>query len=142
MADKPVLNQFNLVVNDMAATVAFYRRLGLTIPDATPEWTSHHRSASMPDGIDLDFDSADFARVWDQGWARTAGMGVLGFALPSREAVDEAYADLTGAGYTGEQPPYDAFWGARYAIVEDPDGHPVGLMSPVDPARRSAQPAP
>ena len=36
MADKPVLNQFNLVVNDMAATVAFYRRLGLTIPDATP----------------------------------------------------------------------------------------------------------
>ena len=44
------------------------------------------------------------------------------------------YADLTGAGYRGQQPPYDAFWGARYAVVEDPDGNAVGLMSPSDPA--------
>jgi hypothetical protein len=33
--------------------------------------------------------------------------------------------------------PYDAFWGARYAIVEDAGGNAVGIMSPVDPARRS-----
>ena len=52
------------------------------------------------------------------------------------------YADLTGAGYAGQQPPYDAFWGARYAVVEDPDGNPVGLMSPLDPAYRSAPPEP
>jgi hypothetical protein len=45
------------------------------------------------------------------------------------------------AGYVGQQPPYDAFWGARYAIVEDPDGNPGGRMSPLDPARRSAPPA-
>jgi len=142
MADKPVFNQFNLVVSDMAATVAFYRRLGLTIADTSPEWASHHRSASMPTGIDLDFDSTEFARVWDQGWAATRRTGVLGFAVPSREAVDEMYADMTGAGYNGEQPPYDAFWGARYAIVQDPDGNPVGVMSPVDPTRRTTPPAP
>ncbi len=29
--ERPVVNQFNLVVRDMAATVAFYRRLGLSI---------------------------------------------------------------------------------------------------------------
>jgi uncharacterized glyoxalase superfamily protein PhnB len=46
--------------------------------------------------------------------------------------VDEIYAGLTGAGYRGHQKPYDAFWGARYAIVEDPDGNAVGLMSPIE----------
>ena len=34
----------------------------------------------------------------------------------------------------------DTFFGARYAIVADPDGRSVGIMSPIDPARRSAPP--
>jgi Glyoxalase/Bleomycin resistance protein/Dioxygenase superfamily len=70
----------------MDATVAFYRKLGLTIPTPT-------------------------------------GCGSI----------------ITAAGYRGQQPPYDAFWGARYAVIEDPDGNAVGIMSPVDPDRRSQQ---
>lgn len=140
MADAPVFNQFNLVVSDMEASVAFYRRLGLTIPDTDPQWQAHHRSAETSDGLDLDFDSDAFAREWNRGWKR--GMGVVGFKVPTRERVDEIYADLTAAGYEGPQPPYDAFWGARYAVVEDPDGNPVGLMSPVDPTKRSQHPPP
>ncbi|MQA25546.1 MAG: hypothetical protein GEU94_08745 [Micromonosporaceae bacterium] len=34
------------------------------------------------------------------------------------------------------QPPYDAFWGSRYAIVIDPDGNEVGLKGPVNDQRR------
>jgi predicted enzyme related to lactoylglutathione lyase len=33
-------------------------------------------------------------------------------------------------------PPWDAFWGSRYAIVADPDGNHVGIMSPSEPKRR------
>jgi catechol 2,3-dioxygenase-like lactoylglutathione lyase family enzyme len=135
----PVLHQLNLVVRDMDATVAFYRRLGLTIPDTDPAWQAQHRTAVLPGNIDLDFDSVAFARTWNRGTTAdtgTGGTGVLGFRVASREAVDRLYADLTGAGYPGQQPPYDAFWGARYAIVSDPDGYAVGLMSPVDPSRR------
>ena len=49
------------------------------------------------------------------GWyADPASTGVvIGFALPSREAVDERYAELTSVGYQARQPPFDAFWGAR-----------------------------
>lgn len=43
-------------------------------------------------------------------------------------------------GHKGRQPPYDAFWGARYAIVADPDGNDVGLMSPLDEKRRTWPP--
>lgn len=62
---------------------------------------------------------------------------MIGFKVASREAVDGIYTDLTSAGYVSQQEPYDAFWGARYAIVEDPSGNAVGLMSPVDPSRRA-----
>jgi catechol 2,3-dioxygenase-like lactoylglutathione lyase family enzyme len=136
MSDGPSLDQINLVVSNMAATVEFYRRLGLDIPDTDPAFQDHHRSAQLPGGIDFDIDSVEFARHWDEGWK--SGAGVIGFKLASRERVDAVYADLTSAGYVGQQEPYDAFWGARYAIVEDPDGNPVGLMSPIDPARRTA----
>ena len=140
MSDEPVFDQLNLVVTDMTATVAFYRRLGLNIPDTDLTWAGHHRGAVMPGGMVLDFDSAGFAGQWDHGWR--GGMGVLGFRVSSREAVDATYDDLTGAGYGSQQPPYDTFWGSRYAIVEDPDGNAVGLMSPPDPQRRTASPAP
>lgn len=135
MAEHPVPDQVNLVVTDMEATVTFYRRLGLTIPDTDPAWQGHHRNARVAGGIDLDFDSVAFARRWDKGWK--GGMGVLGFKVDSRERVDEIYSDLIDAGYAGQQEPYDAFWGARYAVVEDADGNPVGIMSPTDPDRRS-----
>ncbi len=44
-------------------------------------------------------------------------------------------------GHRSLHPPSDGFWGARYAIVEDPDGRAVGLMSPVEDRYRSAVPA-
>jgi uncharacterized glyoxalase superfamily protein PhnB len=46
------------------------------------------------------------------------------------------------AGHAAQQEPYDAFWGARYAIVEDPSGNAVGLTSPVDEGRRTRPPDP
>jgi catechol 2,3-dioxygenase-like lactoylglutathione lyase family enzyme len=107
MPDEPVLDQFNLVVSDMEASVAFYRRLGVTIPDTTPDWQLHHRNGEAPGGLAFDLDSSAFARKWDAGWS--GGMGVLGFKVSSRDRVDELYAEMTAAGYRGQQPPYDAF---------------------------------
>ncbi len=142
MADGPRLDQINLVVRDMAAMADFYRQLGVQIKDPAPPWDRHHRAASVDDGLALDLDSREFAAVWNAGWPEGAAGIVIGFRLPSREAVDQTHEELTGAGYISQQPPYDAFWGARYAVVEDPDSNSVGLMSPIDPARRTAPPAP
>jgi uncharacterized glyoxalase superfamily protein PhnB len=48
---------------------------------------------------------------------------------------------MARAGYRGLQEPYDAFWGARYAIIEDPNGVAVGVMSPISPDRKSPPPS-
>jgi uncharacterized glyoxalase superfamily protein PhnB len=140
LTEQPVLTQLNIVVRDMGATLAFYRRLGFVI-DAEPG--SEHVELVLPNGMTIEFDGTGSVAMWDSGWpGSTGGSVVLGMSLPARAAVDAAYAELTAGGHTGRQPPYDAFWGARYAIVEDPDGNPVGLMSPIEAARKTWPPAP
>lgn len=135
-----MFNQLNIIVRDMDATLAFYRALGLTI-DAEPG--DHHVEVQFPSGMSLEFDDPSSVSLWDSGWSGgTGGAAVLGFDLPSREAVDHVFARLTQAGHRARQRPYDAFWGGRYAIIEDPDGNPIGLMSPVDPERKVWPPDP
>ncbi len=131
MADpRPVFDQLNIVSGDVAASIAFYRRLGVAIPEDNVWRTStgaHHVSAqrSTTDSQPvLDIDSAAFARVWNTGWrqdSNLAGRVVVGFGV-------------------GLQAPYDAFWGARYAVIEDPDGLAVGLMSEISAAHKAPPP--
>ena len=141
MAEGPVLNLVTVIVSDMEASVAFYQRLGVTIPDGDPAWAHMHRTASLPGGAQLDLDSVEFAPKWNKDWPGPgAGSTVIGFGVDSREKVDTIHTDMTSAGYVSQQPPFDAFWGARYAVLADPDGNPVGIMSPMDPATQSAPP--
>jgi len=131
MNDVLALTQINIVVGDMPSTLDLYRRFGWTI--STP--TDEHAVAHLPSGLSVAFDIRGSVPVWDGGYqGGTGGTTVLGIAVRDRASVDELYADLVAAGHRGRQPPYDAFWGSRYAIVEDPDGNPVGLMSPSDEA--------
>jgi hypothetical protein len=107
---------------------------------------AHHANAASgkdAEGIDVDFDSAAFAKIWNTGWRDRddlPGRVVVGFGVGSREEVDRLYGEMTNAGYRGLQPPWDAFWGARYAVIEDPDGLAVGLMSPVSVEHRAPPP--
>ncbi len=138
-----VFQQVNLICRDLEATLAFYRRVGVEIPEAAVWKTAsgaHHASIEAAEGVDLEFDSRALARRYNEGYGAERGQVILGVRLESRGAVDLAWTDLIGCGHQGLQPPYDAFWGARYAIVEDPDGNPVGLMSPPDPTRRGEPP--
>ncbi|HEY1323255.1 MAG TPA: VOC family protein [Streptosporangiaceae bacterium] len=137
----PDLHMLNLVVADMRASLDFYRRLGVAVPDSD-EVAGPHVQLRLPGGFSLELDTAESARLWHAGWRADPASArvVTGFSLPSREAVDARYAELISAGYTGRQPPFDAFWGARYAIVADPDGNDVGLMSPVEESRRTWPP--
>lgn len=140
------LNLLDLVTANIEATIAFYRALGVDIPE-TAIWRTpsgaHHVDITFPGGMQAHFDSAALAKTYNRGWREPTGSGsrvVIGFRVAARDDVDRTFRRLTDLGHRGSQPPYDAFWGARYAIVEDPDGNYVGIMSPSDPARRSGPP--
>ena len=108
----PVLDQVDIIVRDMDAAVAFYRRLGIDVADTPAPWTNTHRETVMPGNIVLHLDNVRHTRQWNHGWPDSGGSGacVVGFKFVSRDEVDRVYADLVGAGYHGQQEPYDAFW--------------------------------
>ncbi|MGH6871810.1 MAG: VOC family protein [Rhizomicrobium sp.] len=138
------LNQLDLVCRDVDKSIAFYRLLGVKIP-ASAAWRTktgaHHVRIGFDDTVELALDSQKLARAYNASYrGGSRGNVVIGFEVGTRRAVDALYRKMTAAGHRGLQPPWDAFWGSRYAIVEDPDGNAVGLMSPVDPKNRSAGP--
>ncbi len=119
MEQQPAFTGLHFFVRDMAKAIAFYRRLGIAI-----EYNPHFVHVSLPNGVGLAFGSYALTRGYDPGFRESTGGAIaLQFDLPSREAVDAMYADLTGAGHPGRLAPIDAFWGSRYAEVEDPDGN-------------------
>ncbi|MEU9504321.1 VOC family protein [Streptomyces sp. NPDC048196] len=122
---------FGMVVADMAAALAFYRRLGLVVPAGSD--TAPHAEAELPGGLRLMWDVVATARAIDPDWTPPpAGTPTgLAFECDGPAGVDALYADLTAAGHRGEKPPWDAFWGQRYAVVQDPDGHGVDLFAPL-----------
>ena len=128
MSEAPALTSVYLVVRDMSATAAFYRRLGFTM-DA---YGDNFARAQTPDGsIGLEFGTAELTRSYDPNFREPTepAVNTLNFSLPSRQAVDDLYAELTGDGQHARLAPIDAFWGSRFAIVVDPDGNQIGLHS-------------
>ena len=139
------LEQINIVVRDMERSVAFYRLLGVSIDDPPlewAEWARHHVNGTTSNGVRVELDSVAFAKQWNPGLdeARLGAAVIPIFHVSSREEVDRVHARVTAAGHRSHQAPEDAFWGARYAIVEDPDGTSVGIMSPIDDAMRRPPP--
>jgi uncharacterized glyoxalase superfamily protein PhnB len=125
------LDLIGLVVQDMAASLAFYRRLGLSIPDGAE--TEDHVETTLPGGLRLAWDSAEMIRKIDAEWTPSTGSPRIGLAFlcDSAADVDRVYRELVEAGYDGHKEPWDAFWGQRYAQVHDPDGNGVDLFAPL-----------
>jgi uncharacterized glyoxalase superfamily protein PhnB len=141
MTTSPRFNLVDLVPRDYDATLSFYRRLGVHIEDGPPGDIRH---AHLEFGdVTIHIDNEHLAGLYNSAWrSGEQSRVVVGFRVDSPEEVDARYADMTDAGFDGVQPPYDTFWGARYAILADPDGTHVGLMSPPDDRLRYWPPNP
>jgi uncharacterized glyoxalase superfamily protein PhnB len=125
------LGAVGIVVSDMGKTLDFYRRLGLAVPVGTDD--EPHVEVELGGGMRLLFDTEATVRSFHPGWRATEGGSRIGLALALADpaAVDAAYAELTGAGAHGELAPFDAFWGQRYAVLQDPEGNGVDLYAPL-----------
>jgi catechol 2,3-dioxygenase-like lactoylglutathione lyase family enzyme len=127
----PKFDLLGIVVQDMAASLKFYRQLGLAIPAEAD--SEGHVEVTLPGGLRLAWDSAEVIRSFEPHWTPGTGghrMG-LAFLCDNAAEVDATYKQLTGLGYRSHKEPWDAFWGQRYAQVLDPDSNPVDLFAPL-----------
>ena len=124
----PTFNGISIAVADMATSLSFYRRLGLDFPAGAE--TEPHVEVELPGGVRLMWDTHASLLAFDPDWTVTAGGGPsLAFLCVDADEVDKVYADLEKAGHVTTKEPWDAPWGQRYALVQDPDGHQVDLFA-------------
>jgi catechol 2,3-dioxygenase-like lactoylglutathione lyase family enzyme len=123
------LDLIGLVVENMARSLAFYRKLGFDLPPDAD--TEPHVEATLPGGLRIAWDTVETVRSFDPGWTAPSGghRVALAFACDSAADVDATYRALVDAGHDGHKEPWDAFWGQRYAVVLDPDGNSVDLFA-------------
>jgi uncharacterized glyoxalase superfamily protein PhnB len=116
----------------MARSIRFYRLLGLDVPETPDEG---HVDTFLPNGVRFMLDTENTITSFRPDWTRQAG-NQIGLALEcgSPAEVDAAYAEAVAAGFHGEKEPWDAFWGQRYAQLQDPDGVPIDLYAALETA--------
>lgn len=123
------LDLVGMVVQDMAKALDFYRELGWDIP--AEMGGEGHAEYVLPHGLRVAWDTYDVIRSFNEDWQPPAGGHGIGLAFlcESAAAVDALYQRLVDKGYAGHKEPFDAFWGQRYAQIEDPDGNVVDLFA-------------
>ncbi|HUQ41355.1 MAG TPA: VOC family protein [Candidatus Limnocylindrales bacterium] len=122
----PELDAIGIVSADLKESMRFYRLVGLQVPDTTED----HIEAVTRGGVRVMFDALELMKQLDPDWVQPAGRPIgLAFRCINAKEVDEVYARVVAAGFRGKAPPFDAFWGQRYATVLDPDGNGVDLFA-------------
>ena len=118
-----------IVTADLARSLAFYRALGLEIPEQPA--TAAHAEIVLDSGMRIGWDALDTIRGFDPTYEPPVGSARVAFAFQasSPAEVDDVYARLTALGHRGHVAPWDAFWGQRYATVLDPDGNGIDIYA-------------
>lgn len=124
-----VPDMVGLSVADLPRAIRFYRLLGLAFPD-TAEGEAYVEVKT--NGYRISLNAQSLEKELTPDWVEPRGQRVgLAFLCDTPKEVDLTYATVIAAGHKGVKEPWDAFWGQRYALVEDPDGSHVSLFCPL-----------
>ena len=125
----PRFEALGIVVSDLARSVAFYRELGLDLPEG-----DGHIETTLDGGLRFMLDSEEVVRSFAPDWEPPdKGHRIaIAFRCDSPAEVDSLHEKLVGMGGSSVKAPFDAFWGHRYAEVADPDGNVVDLFADLE----------
>jgi predicted lactoylglutathione lyase len=111
-----------LLVENLPRSVAFYRRLGVEIPDGAET----RSDVQVPLGHEHQLViSTTFGRNVPDLAPPSGSRIILEFFVDGNDAVDALYAEMIGAGHHGRREPFLTNFGAYMGMVDDPDGNTV-----------------
>lgn len=124
------LNMIGITATDVDASLAFYRALGLDVPESSGG--EPYIEITLDGGIRLSWNALSMVKEIDPEWEEPRGQRVgLAYLCDLPDEVNQRHEALVAAGYQSHKAPWDAFWGQRYAQVLDPDGNVVDLFAPL-----------
>lgn len=116
------LHMIGLIVENVDASLEFYRQLGLGSPE-TP--SSHHVQFATGVGVTLFLD--DEPVDWDPQFAEKPFGWLVEFFLGSEAAVRAKAEEMATRGFEPVRPPYITKYGMCFAMFDDPDGNRILL---------------
>jgi len=120
-------DMIGIIVSDMRKSLDFYRALGLPIPQGA-EKEDHVQV--IANGYRIAWDTEDAIKSFNPDWRAPNGSRIgLAFKCENAADVDATFQRLAKLGYRAHKEPWDAFWGQRYAQIQDPDGNVVDLFA-------------
>lgn len=115
---------------DIVASVAFYRLLGFGFGPVA-DGDQHVEASTAPGAVRLMIDSHALAAELLGEPPRPSNHAHFALLCASPAEVDHVAKAVAAAGHQIISPPWDAFWGQRYAVVSDPDGYRIDLFAPL-----------
>lgn len=126
----PVIDAVAVSTSDMGRTLAFYRCLGFQFPEPKPD-DQHIEANTAPGAVRLMIDTDALMAQLTGEAPRPSNHSGFALLCETPAEVDAAARAVSEAGFDVVTAPWDAFWGQRYATVQDPDGYRVDLFAPL-----------
>jgi uncharacterized glyoxalase superfamily protein PhnB len=114
--------------SDLKKTVAFYQLLGFKFPEFKED-EDHLEPESETGSARLMIDSKKLIKELLGEDPKPGNHSSFAIQYSSSKEVDEAASRIKDAGHKIVTEPWDAFWGQRYSVVQDPDGYRVDLYA-------------
>lgn len=109
-------------------TVEFYQLLGFEFGKFSPS-DDHVEPITQDGSARLMIDSAKLTKELTGSEPKAANHSIFALEYESPDEVDDVAKKVKEAGFKLTTEPWDAFWGQRYAVVQDPDGYKVDLYA-------------
>lgn len=121
------LNAVAVTAKNLKKSVAFYTLLGFVFPEFSDE--EQHVETTPNNDAKLMIDSVEMTKDIIGEEPKPGNHSSFAVQYNSPEELNEVAKKVTEAGFTIIKEPWDAFWGQRYCIVQDPDGYKVDLYA-------------
>ena len=122
------VNAVSVSTTNMERSTEFYRALGFEF-EPFDEDAMHVTSVDKEGSARLMIDDVQVIREIIGEDPRPGNSSGFAIEFNSAGEVDETAGRVAAAGFTVAKAPWDAFWGQRYAIVEDPEGYKIDLYA-------------
>lgn len=125
------LDAVGVVSTDLSKTITFYKLLGFSFGELTSDG-KHVESEPSEGFARLMIDTQDVIEAIIGETPRPGNHSSFAVNYSSPDEVDDVVKKVAESGFMVVKEPWNAFWGQRYAVVEDPDGYKVDLYAQLE----------
>lgn len=123
-----IVDAVAVVSSDFRRTVEFYQILGFEFEEFKLE-DQHIEAIRKDGGARLMIDKVELAEnLWGEV-PQPANHSTFAVKYNTVEGLDKVAMNLDQAGFKVVKHPWNASWGQRYCVVQDPDGYKIDLFT-------------